>query len=98
MDMTLAPGITKAREGLDMGDDGAHGEVLLSAVTFSPRGRSGAQSGRGSASKTAITASASIAGIVTVGDRFGSCSLMGQGRKLFGCRRFRVPVFSARSF
>src|ERR1700722_8843460 len=26
------------------------------------------------------------------------CSLMGQGRKLFGCRRFRVPAFSACSF
>jgi hypothetical protein len=25
-------------------------------------------------------------------------SLMGQGRKLFGCRRFRVPAFSACSF
>jgi hypothetical protein len=25
-------------------------------------------------------------------------SLMGQGRKLFGCRRFRVPSFSACSF
>ena len=28
----------------------------------------------------------------------GYCSLMGQGRKLFGCRRFRVPAFSACSF
>jgi class 3 adenylate cyclase len=28
----------------------------------------------------------------------GSRSLMRQGRKLFGCRRFRVPAFSARSF
>jgi hypothetical protein len=28
----------------------------------------------------------------------GYRSLMGQGRKLFGCRRFRVPAFSTRSF
>jgi len=28
----------------------------------------------------------------------GFCSLMGQGRKLFGCRRFRVPAFSTCSF
>jgi hypothetical protein len=28
----------------------------------------------------------------------GYCSLIGQGRSCFRCRRFRVPVFSPRSF